>query len=497
MPKNSDGGRCAGDERWAHFRFSVVGPLLAAPPARGELKDELQRLAAKSWRHPVSGQWVRFGLSTIERWYYRAVAEARDPVSALSRKIREDQGSYPSLSRELREALFVQYRGHPSWSYQLHHDNLVALAESRPALGPVPSAGTVRRFMQAHGLLKRPRRGKRDTAGSRAAEARFEALEVRSYESEYPGALWHLDYHSGSLTVLAGDGRWAGVDLLAMLDDHSRLCAHAQWYEAPTAENLIHGLCQGFEKRGLPRALMTDNGSAMIAAETVQGLERLGIVHEKTLPYSAYQNGKQEVFWAQVEGRLLAMLEGCRDLSLAQLNEATQAWVELEYNRKEHCELKQTPLARYLAGKDVGRPSPRSEELRLAFTAKISRMQRRSDGTLTVEGVRFELPSRYRHLRRVTLRYAGWDLTHLYLADERTGQLLCRLFPQDKVANAEARRRRKEPLAEPAAAMGNEPPGAGGMAPLLRKLIAQYAATGIPPAYLPKEETTENKEKKS
>jgi hypothetical protein len=65
--------------------------------------------------------------------------------------------------------------------------------------------------------------------------------------------------------------------------------------------------------------------STMIAAETVQGLERLGIVHETDLPYSAFQNGKQEVFWAQAEGRLLAMLENCKDLMLAQFNEATLA----------------------------------------------------------------------------------------------------------------------------------------------------------------------------
>ena len=497
MPKNPDGGRCDGDERWAHFRFSVIGPLLAAPPRRGELRGELQRLGEKNWRDPISGEWVRFGVSTIERWYYRAISEASDPVGVLGRKIREDRGRFKSLSRELREEIFVQYRGHPSWSYQLHHDNLAALAEGRPALGRVPSVSTVRRFMQAHGLWKRPRRGRGHTAGSRAAEERFEALEIRGYESEYVLGLWHVDFHGGSLKVLGADGQWAGVHLLAMLDDHSRLCAHAQWYLAPTAENLVHGLSQGFEKRSLPRALMSDNGSAMVAAETVQGLERLGIVHERTLPYSPYVNGKQEVFWAQVEGRLVAMLEGCRDLTLAQLNEATQAWVELEYNRKEHSELRQTPLARYLAGKEVGRPSPSSEALRLAFTARVSRTQRRSDGTVSVEGARFELPSRYRHLRRVTLRYAGWDLTHVYLADERTGGVLCRLFPQDKAANAEGRRRRKEPLGEAAGPLSETPVDAGGMAPLLRKLIATYAATGIPPAYLPKDETTPPKETES
>jgi hypothetical protein len=34
-------------ERWARFRFSVIGPLLAAPPERGELQEELKSLAAQ------------------------------------------------------------------------------------------------------------------------------------------------------------------------------------------------------------------------------------------------------------------------------------------------------------------------------------------------------------------------------------------------------------------------------------------------------------------
>ena len=46
---------------------------------------------------------------------------------------------------------------------------------------------------------------------------------------------------------------------------------------------------QAMLKRGLPRALMTDNGAAMLAEETREGLARLGVIHETTLPYSAYQ----------------------------------------------------------------------------------------------------------------------------------------------------------------------------------------------------------------
>jgi transposase InsO family protein len=491
MPNEQDAS--ARQQRWAHFRFSVIGPLLAAPPERGELKQELELLARKRWRHPITGQWVQFALPTIERWYYLALGEPKDPVGVLGRKIRQDCGTHPSLSMELRGVLLGQYRQHPSWTYQLHADNLAVLVEQDPKLGTMPSYPSVRRFMKAHGLLKRRRQGRGNTPGAQAAEQRFEALEIRSYESQYANALWHLDFHHGSLKVLLPDGQWAGVQLLGVLDDHSRLCTHAQWYLSETAENLVHGLCQGFEKRGLPRALMSDNGSAMIAAETVQGLERLGIVHEKTLPYSAYQNGKQEVFWAQVEGRLLAMLENCKDLSLAQLNEATLAWIELEYNRKVHSEIAQTPLARFVAAKDVGRPCPESEPLRQAFTAQLSRTQRQSDATLSVEGIRFELPSRYRHLKRLTVRFASWDLSHVYLADPRSGQLLCRLYPQDKQKNADGRRRRKQPLIETALCSSPETQS-GDMAPLLRKLIAQYAATGLAPAYLPKDECTHEKE---
>lgn len=489
-PKEHDEA-AGGKEKWAHFRFSVIGYLLAAPPETGRLTTELDELAKKMWRHPISGQWRQFGRSTIERWYYRALAEPNDPVGVLARKIREDCGAHPSMSTELGELLANQYRQHPSWSYQLHADNLAAVVERDPKLGKAPSYPSVLRFMQAHGLIKRPRRGRGHTAGVQAAEKRFEAFEIRSYESEYVNGLWHCDFHSGSLKVLLPDGQWSGVQLMGTLDDCSRLCAHAQWYLAETAQNLIHGLSQGFQKHDLPRALLSDNGSAMIAAETVQGLARLGIVHETTLPYSAYQNGKQEVFWGQVEGRLLAMLEGCKDLTLAQLNQATMAWIEMEYNRKIHSELGQTPLSRFVTGKSVSRPCPESKKIHQAFTARISRSQRQSDGTIALDGIRFELPSRYRHLKRVTIRYASWDLSHVYLSDPDSGQVICRLYPQDKHKNADGHRRRKEPLID----VVPQSPG-GGMAPLLRKLIADYAATGLPPAYLPKDECARDKEGK-
>jgi hypothetical protein len=125
---------------------------------------------------------VQFGLSTIEGWYYTARNEKRDPVQALRRKIRSDQGQHPALSPQLRELLLTQYRQHPSWSYQLHADNVAVLVEKQPALGTAPSYASILRYMKHHGLLKRSP-GPVHSPGAQAAEHRFASREVRSYEA--------------------------------------------------------------------------------------------------------------------------------------------------------------------------------------------------------------------------------------------------------------------------------------------------------------------------
>ena len=79
-------------ERWAHLRFAIVGWLLAAPPEKGALKAAITELAQRTWQHPTSAQPVRFGFSTIERWYYRALRERTDPVGVLRRKVRVNAG---------------------------------------------------------------------------------------------------------------------------------------------------------------------------------------------------------------------------------------------------------------------------------------------------------------------------------------------------------------------------------------------------------------------
>ncbi|MEQ8764405.1 MAG: hypothetical protein RL885_10790 [Planctomycetota bacterium] len=200
--------------RWAELRFAIIGQLLTDPPKSGELGMRLRELSEKFWTHPKSGELVRFSVSTLERWYYAAQNGEQDPVGQLTRQRRKDAGKRPSISAVFAAAIAAQYREHQSWSFVLHYDNLVALADGHPELGEVPWYSTVRRHMVDRGFLKRRRR----PAAKTEAQERAARRRLGPVASRLPCGL-------------AGDpdaeGRVDPAKLFGVLDDHSRLACHA------------------------------------------------------------------------------------------------------------------------------------------------------------------------------------------------------------------------------------------------------------------------------
>ena len=74
-------------QRWAQFRFAVIGKLLSSPPQKGQLQKAIQKLAQQTYQHPIDpDRRISLGASTIERWYYKAKGAA-DPIAALGRQI--------------------------------------------------------------------------------------------------------------------------------------------------------------------------------------------------------------------------------------------------------------------------------------------------------------------------------------------------------------------------------------------------------------------------
>ncbi len=180
----------------------------------------------------------------------------------------------------------------------------------------------------------------------------------------------------------------------------------------------------------------------------------------------------------------MAMLNHVEPLSLAYLNNATQAWAEMEYNKRKHHEIGMPPVQRMLEDRDVSRPAPDEESLRLGFTVLQSRKQRQSDGTISINGTRFEIPWRFNHIQRLHVCFANWDKSVAWLVDQRTGSLLAAVYPQDKTKHASGIRRVRSIPGEvkvPDDTSSESEPA------LLRKLMAEYAETGMPAAYITKE----------
>ena len=76
-----------------------------------------------------------------------------------------------------------------------------------------------------------------------------------------------------------------------------------------------------------------------------------------------------------------------------------------------------------------------------------------------------------------------------------TEAVLTQLFPLDKTRNAERYRTTvgsaDDSATDSSVVPQTIPAATGGMAPLLRQLMADYAATGLPPAYIPKDDLKE------
>lgn len=466
----------------AHFRFTVVGQLLSIRQRHGDLKKAIEELSKKTWRNP-SGNNVTLGFSTIESWYYKVLKKDAviSPVDLLVPQKRSDYNLGKIMTIQVRELLNEQIKINPSWNMQLHADNLASILRDQ-RIEPIPSYTTIKKYMRRIGykrqfLIKDKNKGRQKSI---AIKSHFEQC---SYEHGAIGTLFHLDFHHCSREIILSSGEIVKPKLFGVIDDCSRLICHLQWYLGETTENLVHGFIQTILKRGIPRNLMTDCGSAMKSNEFQAGLKALGIIFNPTLTYSPEQNGKIESFWCQIENRLMPLIGNKKNINLKELNEYTQAWVEIEYNRKYHSSIKETPYERFTSKENMTRRSESPDLVKNYFRKTENRKVRNSDGTISVGGLRFEIPSCFRHLRNITVQYADWDLSNVSLIERESMKILGSIYPIDKLRNANGLRKIKE--VEPLIEEKDRPDEP---AQLMKEILKQFYASGFPLPYIPKDE---------
>lgn len=229
-------------------------------------------------------------------------------------------------------------------------------------------------------------------------------------------------------------------------------------------------LQQAVLKRGLPKRLVVDNGSAY-RAHTLQAVcARLGIHLIHCRPYAPEGKGKLERWHRTVRDQFLSEIDFSQGVTLEDANARLWAWVEAIYHRQPHggLEPEMTPLTRYQ--RDLPRIrtlGPLAGSIDAIFHHRIERLVRR-DGTVSYQTQRFEVPFPLvgRTVRLVVDPHRG----QVVGVEDAEGRPLGPATPLNALANLDRPRARALPT-DPDAAAG---PGVGAGPSLVDLAVAQY-----------------------
>ena len=409
------------DQEMALFRYQVIAPLLSLRGLRGDLRREIRRLAERTHEHPRRGA-LRLGFGTIEEWMYRY---RKDGLDGLRSQPRKDRGASRRIDGELAIRIEELARGRPDLDGPGILAELRTPREGDPAVPLVPSLSTLYRFLRAQGLDQRGAPRRRDH---------------RAYVFDLAGDCWQGDVMYGP-SLPAKDGTRRKTYLLAIIDDATRVIAHAQFYYEQHLRSLKDCLKQAFCKRGLPRRLYFDNGKIFRSRMLLLLAARLGIHLLHSRPYRPQGRAKIERWFLSVRKGFLPRVDLDRLEDLAALNRLLFAWIEGQYHVTPHRGLGgDAPLDVWLRLSQGIRPLPRDVDLDELFLEQTSRRVAK-DGTLTLNGKTFEAGP-YLIGERVTVRFDPFDLRRVIVSGAHGD--LRDAFPVDLQGNRRIRRNPEE-----------------------------------------------------
>jgi putative transposase len=380
--------------RVALARWTVISEAAderLTPTERGRVVSELARRVHRG----VNGHTMRVTTRTIYRWL---AAWRVDGFEGLKPVRRRDAGTsrIDATALELAAAL---RREAPARS-AAHIAEILARTRSVTV-----STRSLQRFFAANGLDRARLEGRHRAYG------RFEAAAC--------GDLWTTDAWDGPALAELG-GRHA--QLFSILDDHSRLIPHGAFYADVGEWSFQRCLRTAIGRRGLPRTLYADNGSAYVSTQLKLICARLGIRITHSRPGRPQGRGKKERYYRTVAEQFGVEVAVTGVDTLTNLNRYFAAWVEQVYHHRVHRSTGQTPLERWQAGPSSLRPTPEPAVLDAAFLWSAVRTVT-AIRTISLHGNLYEVDEGLVG-RRVELRYDPTDLTQVsvWVADESVGQ---------------------------------------------------------------------------
>ena len=272
--------------------------------------------------HGVSRFWIYKLLARYHAGGYPALEpRSRRPKSCSHQTSPEVEAMVVRLRRELTEAGFDA-----GPQTILHH--------LQDRLDQLPSAATIWRILKRQGLIT-PQPHKRP----RSSFVRFEA--------QLPNETWQCDATPWQLA----DGTL--VEILNLLDDHSRLLLQSTAFPTVRAANVVQVFFSAADGYGLPASFLSDN-AAVFSGRSRRGkvaleleLEALGIEVKHSSAYHPQTCGKVERLHQTLK-RYLRKQTPAR--SLAHLQSQLNSFREYYNQQRPHRALgRRTPLVAFNA----------------------------------------------------------------------------------------------------------------------------------------------------
>jgi len=350
----------------AVFRYGIIADFVGATRLdRGEREELLRDKCARKWQIPYSGR-TRLSRSTILRWI-RFYNEGNSKLEALYPQARADHGRARALDEETSLAIIDLRRQLPKISVP----ELIRILSQRRLVpeGTPLSRTTVYRFLHRYNLM-----------GKEAPDC----SDRRKFEAESPNDLWQSDVMHGPL-LYCGEKRRKSY-LIAFIDDHSRLIPHGQFYPSEGLACFMDSFSRALRKRGLPRKLYVDNGSAFRSRQLEFTTASLAIALIHAKPYRPQGKGKIERFFKTVRTQFLPCFKG---ETLDEINLAFTLWLDEQYHQRPHSSTGQSPFKRFTSKMQCLRNAP--DNLSNYFRKTVRRRVNK-DRSLVVDKRLFEAP---------------------------------------------------------------------------------------------------------
>lgn len=349
----------------AQFRYGVIGTL--SGKGKKSLKFNIDELSKRLWPLPNR----TFGLissGTIEKWHY---AYKNGGIDSLIPKERKDKGSNREVPEAVKEKIDKLLRKYSN----LTTSNIIRFLE-RDFEKEMSSKSTIYRYVK---LIR-----------SRYTDTE-KGKERLAFEAPYAGNLWQTDIMYGPYLYCSVDGKFKKRQtyLIAIIDDHSRVIVHGEFFHSQTVEDYASTLKSAILKRGIPEKLYCDNGKVFLSSQIKRIAAKLGIIVLHTKVRDAAAKGKIERFFRTVRDNFLQpfRIDGLpKDVD--ELNSKFWSWLDTNYHHKIHTGIEMKPIQKWLLSSQKIRLIPSDKE----YSSFLFHAERKvkKDGTISLNAKTYE-----------------------------------------------------------------------------------------------------------